>query len=104
MPVDSRGNVKHTDECQARFAERNQVIDGDRLDRSGIRLHAIEGVHGALGVVIGQGQALDLTEKLRSELQEKFFAGVRLKHRYSQILQLRQDGYDDQQCRGEDQC
>ena len=104
LPIDSRSDVKHSGERQARFDERNQVIDGDRLDRSRIGLHAIERVHGALGVVIGQGQALNLTEKLRSEPQQKFFAGIRLKHRYGQILQLRQDGYDDQQRRGEHQC
>ena len=97
LPIDSRSDVKHSGERQARFDERNQVIDGDRLDRSRIGLHAIERVHGALGVVIGQRQALNLTEKFRSESEQKFFAGIRLKHRYGQILQLRQDGYDDQQ-------
>src|SRR6266446_694817 len=103
LPVDARGNVNHSSERQAGLDEWNQVIDGDRLDRCGIRLHAIERIHSALGIVIGQGQALDLTEKLRSELQQEIFAGVGLEHRYSQILQLRENGDDDQQRNGKDQ-
>jgi len=44
-----------------------------------------------------------LTEKFRAELEQEFFPGVGLEQRYSQILQLRQNGYNDQQHNGEDQ-
>ena len=53
--------------------------------------------------MIGQGQALDLTEKLRSELQQEFFPGVGLEQRHGQVLQLRENGYDYEQDDGEDQ-
>ena len=78
LPVDSRGNVKHSCQCQARLDERHQVIDRYCLDRNCVGLNAIEGIHGSLGIVIGQGQALDLTEKFRAELEQEFFPGVGL--------------------------